>query len=354
MLLPAALFLAALSHPAAIDLHVHILMDAALPVFSGHPTDAPAPVKDRKARLANQVSLKDLESADVRLVVAALYPPVVLSHARGGYHKALLKQIDALKAWASRHPQVELITTPDEAQAILDSKPYKLGVIIAAEGSHAVDTAQRLDALYDRGLRLLTIAHFTNSPWAGSAAVRYWPNPSCTPGGKDSGKRNPLGLSPLGQSLVDHAVKKGLILDLTHSSDATVMEVASRHPKLPLMFTHEAARELTPCERTISKEELQEVRRSRGLVGVTFAAEYVGEDIPALVAHAKALAKDAGPQSIALGSDYNGMIRRVEGASDSRGYVPVLEALAREGIPAHKSAEAFVDFWRRTIAAGVK
>lgn len=338
---------------SAIDLHVHLRMDASLPgIFRGHPTEEPARVSGRKSLFSNQVSLKDLEAADVRLVMAALYAPVVIAQFQGGTHKALLRQIAAVEKWAARHPRVSLVRTPDEAQAVLQSKEWRLGVILAAEGGYGVDTAARLDHLWDRGLRMLTISHFVDSPWAGAAAVRYGPFSDCVPGGEDSGRRNPRGLSVLGESLVDRAVAKGLILDLTHSSDKTVSDIASRHPQLPLMFSHMAARELTPCERMISPELLREVRRSRGMVGVTFAANYLGLDLAAFLRHAAAIAREAGPEALALGSDYNGFAPRIEGAADSTGYAMVLRGLAEARIPAANSAEAFVRFWRRTQDAG--
>lgn len=349
----AALLLPAAAHAAAIDLHLHLRMDASLPgIFRGHPTEAPVRVSDRRSRFSNQVSLKDLEAADVRLVMAALYAPTGISHLRGGYAKALVKQIAAVEEWVAKHPRAALVRTPEEAEAVLESRDWKLGVILAAEGSHAVDSIERLDAFWERGLRMLTIAHFVDSPWAGAAAVRYWPFSNCVPGGKVNAARNPLGLTALGASLADRAVEKGLILDLTHSSDQTVRDLAARHPGLPLIFSHQAARELTPCERALSSELAREVRRSRGLVGLTFAASYLGDDLASLLRHAELIAREAGPEAIALGSDYNGFIPRIEGAADSSGYSLVLKGLREAKIPAARSAEAFVEFWRRTRAYG--
>jgi microsomal dipeptidase-like Zn-dependent dipeptidase len=244
------------------------------------------------------------------------------------------------------------VRTPEEAEAALASKEWRLGIILAAEGSHGVDTAERLDALWDRGLRMLTIAHFSDSAWVGAAAVRYWPRSSCVPGGKDEGPKNPRGLSARGEGLVDRAVAKGLILDLTHSSDRTALDLARRHPGLPLMFSHQAAREFTPCERTISSELLREVRRSGGLVGVTFAANYLGEDLAALLRHAEAFSRVAGAAAVALGFGGYGFITRFVGASDCAGYALILRGLAEARIPADKSAEAFAGFWRRTQAYG--
>ena len=335
---------------AAADLHVHLLMDASVPgVFHGHP-GAGRRAKHRLDRFTNQVELKDLEAADVRLVAAALYSPAVLSTLRGGHARSLLKQIEKVEAWAAKDPRVSIVRSPEEAEAVLKSKEWRLGLILAAEGAGGADTPERLDRLWDKGLRMLTITHFVDTAWGGTADVTYWPKSSCVPGGKDAGRYNKKGLSKTGEALVDHAVAKGLLLDLTHSSDKTVLDLAKRHPELPLLFSHQYAREYTPCERAISPELLREVKRSRGMVGLTVAANYLGPDMAALLKHAAALAREAGPGALALGSDFNGTITRIEGVPDSSGYATVLKELRSAGIPTDRSAEAFVDMWKRSLS----
>jgi len=70
----------------------------------------------------------------------------------------------------------------------------------------------------------------------------------------------------------------------------------------------------------------------------------------------EALARAAPPVHVspatrdrALAEDW---FRRFEGAADSSGYARVLKGLSEAGIPADRSAEAFVAFWRRTQAYG--
>lgn len=317
------------------------------------PTSAPASAIDLHLHLPmieSQVKVADLEKTDVRLVVAVAYAPSVLSQLRGGYARAVLGQFDQVERWAARDPRVSIVRSPDEAEAVLKSKEWRLGVILAAEGDGGADTPEKLERLWARGLRMLTIAHFSDSRWGGAASVRYWPWPTCRPGGKPDERRNPKGLSEAGRGLVDWSVGKGLLLDLTHASDKTVLDVASGHPKLPLLFTHEASRELTPCERAISPELLREVRRSRGMVGLTLSANYVGRGLAALRKQAEALAREAGPDALALGSDFNGYIGLIPGIPDPSGYGLALKEMRAAGIPAERSAEAFVDLWRRTEA----
>ncbi len=322
-LLAACMLSPAPAFASAIDLHLHLPM------------------------IEKQVKLKDLEAADVRLIVAVAYAPPILSQLlRGGYANEVLRQFAKIERWAARDPRVIMVRTPDEAEAVLKSKEWRLGVILAAEGAGGADTIPRLETLWSAGLRMLTIAHFKSTSWGGAAAVRYWPWASCVPGGKDNGRRSPRGLSKEGERLADWAVAKGLLLDLTHASDKTAADLARLHPGLPLLFSHEAARELTPCERTIPPELLREVKRSKGMVGMTMAANYAGGNMESLLKHAALLARDAGPETVAIGSDFNGLIDPIEGASYPGDYALILKKLRSAGIPADRSAEAFVEFWR--------
>lgn len=336
----AAVLLPSLAAASAIDLHLHVRMDvSSLGVFRGRPTRAAA----GRAPWRNQASLADLEKADVRLVMATLYSPAILSSLRGGHHAFLLEQARAVEAWAAESG-ASLVRSPEQAEEILRSKAWRLGVILAVEGAQGLEDEEKLEALWDRGVRMVTIAHLTDSAWAGAADVRYFPSSSCRPGGKASERRSAAGLTELGRRLTDRAVERGMILDLAHASDKTSNEVIARFPGLPLMYSHEGARELTPCERMISPELLRKVRASRGLVGLTFATMYVGDDLAALERHAQALAREAGPEAVALGSDLNGTIEPVGS------YAEVVKALRDRKIPADRSAEAFVRFWKRTLA----
>jgi microsomal dipeptidase-like Zn-dependent dipeptidase len=347
----ALALLPGLAHGSAADLHAHLLMDASVPgVFRGHAGHG-AKAKDRRDRFRNQIQLKDLEAADVRLLAATMYTPAVWSQLRGGYTRSLNKQLDALDAWVRTDPRVSIVRTPEEAEAVVRAPDWRLGVIVAVEGAGGADTPAKLDKLWDRGLRLITVAHFADTAWGGAADVRYWPRPSCKPGGTDSGKRNRLGVAKKGQALMDYAVAKGFLLDLTHSSDNTVLDVARRFPALPLLFTHQASRDITPCERTISDELLREVKRSHGMVGLTVSSNYIGEDVAALLKHATIFAREAGPEAVALGTDFNGTITRVEGVPDSSGLPLLIAELKKNGIPADHSAEAFVAYWTRAWAA---
>lgn len=323
------------------------MLAAALAASLLFPSFARASAADLHAHLfmgwKDEVKIADLEKADVRLLVANAYAPAVLSQLTGGYDRSLLRQFGKIERWAAQDSRVRVVRTPDEAEEILKSKEWRLGIVLAVEGAGGADTPEKLERLWARGMRMITIAHFVDTRWAGAAAVRYWPRSSCAHGGAPDKRRGEAGLSPEGGRLLDWAVSKGLMVDLAHSSDKTAKDVAARHPGLPLLFSHTAAREITPCERTISVELLREVRRSRGLVGAVAVASYSGKTLADFGRHAAALVREAGAEHVALGSDFNSPTPYVEGA----GYESLIKELGAAG--ASRGAESFVSFWRRTM-----
>ncbi len=320
--LAALLLLPPFARASSVDLHAHLFMG-----------------------WKDEVRLADLEMADVRILVANAYAPAVLSHLTGGYNRSILRQLGKIEKWAAKDPRVSIVRTPDEAQAVLDSKEWRLGVVLAVEGAGGADTPEKLEKLWAKGLRMITIAHFVDTRWGGAADVRYWPKSSCVPGGEPNKRRGELGLRPEGEKLLDWAISKGMMVDLAHASDKTVKDVVLKRPELPLLFSHTAARELTPCERTISAELLREVKRSGGLVGAVAVASYAGRTVADFGRHAAVLVREAGAEHVALGSDFNSPTPYVEGA----GYETLIKELGAAG--ASRGAESFVSFWKRTLAA---
>lgn len=336
---------------AVADLHLHPVMDAGMPLlFRGRPSESPAPCVRESGMLTNQVSFADLRAADVRLTAATLYASPVFSQLRGGYGRELLRQLRIVKAWASASG-LAVVRTPEEAEDLCRAKDHRLGVVLAVEGTHGVVTEKALETLYAEGVRLLTITHLVDSPWAGAARIRYWPFPEGGPGVTVE-KRSALGLTDLGRRLLKRAVQLGMVIDLSHAGDLTIRDVAELLPNLPAVFTHQSVRELSPNERSVSGEALRLVGRTGGIAGVTFNAQFIGPGIQDVVSHAQVIVREAGPEALALGSDFNGFVRRVRGVANSAGYAAVLDALEAAGLKGVRtSAEAFAAVWRRSLKA---
>ncbi|MBI2070340.1 MAG: membrane dipeptidase [Elusimicrobia bacterium] len=338
---------------ATIDLHLHMATDVALPLFfDGRPSEGPAQAQKHTEIFKNQISVKDLRAGNVRLVMATIYAFDVVSHLRGGYLKEIHRQIEAIEKWTEENSETAMIVrSPQDAEAVLSSNEYRLGLILAVEGTHGVTSQAAVDSLYDAGVRMITIAHMSKkSPWAGAADIRYVFFSNCLHKGKPNSKRNPIGLTELGKELLPYAVKKGILIDLAHSSDRTFRDVTAQMPNMPLLFSHEAARELTPCERTVDQAKLDYARKSGSMVGLSFDARRTGGTIADLLEHAKIMVRDGGYGVLALGTDFNGFPPRAQGLATTEGLAEVLSSLEQAGVTGpRQSAENFLNLWRRFL-----
>ena len=79
------------------------------------------------------------------------------------------REIDSLYEWIHRNPaKMMLVTTPVQLQQSV--KQHKLGCMLGVEGGHMIeDDLNKLDSLYARGTRYMTLTWNNNTSWATSA-----------------------------------------------------------------------------------------------------------------------------------------------------------------------------------------
>jgi membrane dipeptidase len=165
----------------------------------------------------------------------------------------------------------------------------KTAFLIGVEGGHSLGTASddellhRLRGFYDRGARYMTLTWSNSNRLGGSSG--------------DSGKDK--GLTPFGERVVRAMNDLGMIVDISHVSDATFAD-AVRLSRSPVLASHSSARALSPHPRNMTDDMLRAVRDNGGAVCVNFGPEFLdaeyharweaalsGAGIPALVkAHA--------------------------------------------------------------------
>ena len=106
----------------------------------------------------------------------------------------------------------------------------------------------------------LTLTHSRNLEWADSAT--------------DDPKHD--GLTGFGESVVLELNRLGMLVDLSHVSEATMLD-ALRVSKAPVMFSHSNARALVDHPRNVSDAVLEQVAVNRGVVMVNFAPIYISD-----------------------------------------------------------------------------
>ena len=110
------------------------------------------------------------------------------------------------------------------------------------------------------GAGYLTLTHSRNLEWADSAT--------------DDPRHD--GLTEFGESVVLELNRLGMLVDLSHVSEATMLD-ALRVSKAPVMFSHSSARALDDHPRNVSDAVLKQVAANGGVVMVNFAPIYISD-----------------------------------------------------------------------------
>jgi membrane dipeptidase len=117
-----------------------------------------------------------------------------------------------------------------------------------------------LRAYHDLGAGYLTLTHARTIEWGDSAT--------------DAPRHG--GLTPFGKAVVHELNRLGMLVDLSHVSEATMRD-ALAVSKAPVIFSHSSARAIDNHTRNVSDAVLQLVAANGGVVMVNFAESYVSE-----------------------------------------------------------------------------
>jgi membrane dipeptidase len=179
----------------------------------------------------------------------------------------------------------------DRLAAERDQKPAMVGALLGIEGAHALDRPSALDDVFAAGVRLIGLAHFFDNDFAGSAH------------GVHKG-----GLTDRGRKLVSEMERRGMIVDLAHSSEATIRDVLVIARK-PTLVSHTGVKGTCRNARNLSDEQLRAIAGSGGLIGIGFWETAVCGKTVADIARAVRYAVDLiGNRHVALGSDFDGAV----------------------------------------------
>ncbi len=239
-----------------------------VPLIDGH-NDIPDAIRERGGLdsvdfAVNQPKLMtDIPKLRAGLVGAqfwAAYVPVTTIH--GGEHPAVyaLEQIDLIHRLCHRYPGTfaAALTAADVERNFAAGK---ISCLIGIEGGHAIENSLgALRMFYRLGVRYMTLTHWETIDWADAAT--------------DSAKHG--GLTPFGEEVVREMNRLGMLVDLSHVSDATMVD-AIRVSRAPVFFSHSSARALANHVRNVPDSILTMVRADGGVVMVNFNPAFVSE-----------------------------------------------------------------------------
>ncbi|XP_047290417.1 dipeptidase 2 isoform X4 [Homo sapiens] len=205
-----------------------------------------------------------------------------------------LEQIDLIRRMCASYSELELVTS---AKALNDTQ--KLACLIGVEGGHSLDNSLSiLRTFYMLGVRYLTLTHTCNTPWAESSAK-----------GVHSFYNNISGLTDFGEKVVAEMNRLGMMVDLSHVSDA-VARRALEVSQAPVIFSHSAARGVCNSARNVPDDILQLLKKNGGVVMVSLSMGVIqcnpSANVSTVADHFDHIKAVIGSKFIGIGGDYDG------------------------------------------------
>lgn len=116
------------------------------------------------------------------------------------------------------------------------------------------------------------------------------------------------GLKEDGKRLLEELHGQKIAVDLSHASDALAYEtidyIEGLRLDIPLMASHSNARAIIPVPRNLPDEIAREIFRRKGIVGLNFYRDFVGENEGVFAKHIAHWLEIGGKEGIAFGADF--------------------------------------------------
>jgi membrane dipeptidase len=251
----------------------------AAPVWDGH-NDVPEQLRERRkdviadfdfrdtAGTADQANKRDAMHTDLTRLrkgrVGAQFWSVWVSSTMPEPQavQATLEQIDVTKRLIARYPQ-DMAFATSSVEVVRAMKAGKVASLIGMEGGHSIGGSLAvLRQMYTLGARYMTITHFKNTAWADSAT--------------DAPAHN--GLTEFGKDVVREMQRIGMLVDLSHVSEKTMLD-ALDVARAPVIFSHSSARAIDGHTRNVPDTVLDRVKTNGGIVMVVTLPSYVSEEV---------------------------------------------------------------------------
>ncbi|XP_039484929.1 putative dipeptidase NECHADRAFT_87110 isoform X2 [Drosophila santomea] len=291
----------------------------------------------------------DMERLKQGLVSVQVWSAYVPCEAQGlDAVQLALEQIDIVRRLSDMYARETVLAT--SSQDIVEAhRRGLLASLIGVEGGHTIGSSLGvLRSFYSLGARYLSLTHRCDVSWAGSSA-----SPA------------EQGLTPFGKAIVREMNRLGMMIDLSHSSDATARDVL-QVTRAPVIFSHSAARQLCNSTRNVPDDILRLVAENGGLIMLSFDSEDVAcgrqARLQDVIEHIKYVRAIAGIQHIGLGAGYDGIELPPLGLEDVSKYPELLAALledhnwseedvamlaGRNFLRIMETVETVRDYWKR-------
>lgn len=227
------------------------------------------------------------------------------------YGASLLRDLESRSAGIFR-----LIRTAAQLDAFLAERrtdPLLTAGILGVEGLHSLEgRLENLDVFYDAGVRTAGLVHLADNDLGGCAH------------GKHCG-----GLTPFGEAVLKRMEEKNMLVDFAHGSPRLLDDLLACCTRPPII-SHTGLKGAHDNERNITDAHALAIAKKGGVIGIGFFPWAIGScSMKALLRTLVYALELVGPDHVALGSDWDGMVIT---PFDASGTVLVTDALLKHGL----------------------
>ncbi|HLG38372.1 MAG TPA: dipeptidase [Chitinophagaceae bacterium] len=292
-----------------------------------------------------------------------------------GFYQDAIHEINLLDTLVHKNPdRIVLARTYNDVKKAV--KKGKLAALIGVEGGHMIeDDLSKLEELYKRGMRYMTLTWNNSTSWASSAMDEASLNPS--EGGTLETPKGRKGLTGFGKEVVRKMNELGIIVDLSHTGEQTFYDAIATSSK-PVLLSHSSVWNICPAFRNVKDEQIKAVARNGGVICINFYSGFIDSNfakrmnelegtkgkqirdslqqyydaakmneiwrqrfsaelepfrptLSKLVDHIDYIVKLVGDDYVGIGSDFDGVSSLPVGLDDVTTYPKITEELMRRG-----------------------
>lgn len=163
--------------------------------------------------------------------------------------------------------------------------------VLAVEGGAVLNgKTENVEKLHRDGVKIITLTWNTDNELASG-----------------SFSETDKGLTAFGKEAVKEMVKFGIVPDVSHLGEKSFYDLCE-FTDFPFIASHSNAYSVNPHVRNLKDEQIKEIVRRKGLIGLNFYNAFLGEgnSQEMLIKHAEYILNLGGENVLAMGSDFDG------------------------------------------------
>ncbi len=205
-----------------------------------------------------QSDLPRLKEGGIKAQFFAVWPdPMYAPHHAT---RRTLQLIDAMYGVIAKNPdRIELARNGSDLERIVAAG--KLAALMGIEGGHAIQNDLGVLRMFHRlGVSYMTLTHSNTNDWADSST--------------DTARWG--GLNDFGRQVVREMNRIGMIVDVSHVSEDTVMDVLEVSTQ-PVIASHSSCLSISNHPRNLSDKALRAIGQKGGVIGINFFSGFIDQ-----------------------------------------------------------------------------